>query len=99
MMNMQNMMKQAQKLQKEMQEKQAELSAMTFTGKSAQDLVIAELSANKKLISLSINKDIIDPNDPEMLQDMVVTAINNGLEQIDEAIKQKMGKFAEGLPF
>ncbi|MBS6543081.1 MAG: YbaB/EbfC family nucleoid-associated protein [Veillonella sp.] len=51
MMNMQNMMKQAQKLQKQMEKSQAELAATTFTGKSAQDLVVAELTGDKKLES------------------------------------------------
>ena len=55
MMNMQNMMKQAQKLQKQMEKSQAELAATTFTGKSAQDLVVAELTGDKKwLTSLSL---------------------------------------------
>lgn len=99
MMNMQNMMKQAQKLQKEMQEKQAELSAMIFTGKSAQDLVVVDFTGDKKLVNISISADIIDPEDPEILQDMVVSAVNDGLEQVDKATEQKMGKFAKGLPF
>lgn len=51
MMNMQNMMKQAQKLQKQMEKSQAELAATTFTGKSAQDLVVAELTGDKKWLT------------------------------------------------
>ena len=54
MMNMQNMMKQAQKLQKQMEKSQAELAATTFTGKSAQDLVVAELTGDKKVVNITL---------------------------------------------
>ena len=53
MMNMQNMMRQAQKLQKQMEKKQAELASTTFTGKSAQELVVAEFTGDKKLVNIS----------------------------------------------
>ena len=94
-MNMQNMMKQAQKLQKQMEKSQAELAATTFTGKSAQDLVVAELTGDKKVVNITF----ADPDDVETLQDMTVQALNNALEQIDEATKKSMGAFAGKLPF
>lgn len=96
---MQNLMKQAQKMQKQMESKQAELAATTFTGKSAQDLVVAELTGDKKVVSLTFNPAVVDPEDIETLQDMTTQAINSALSQIDEATKKTMGAFAGKLPF
>ena len=91
MMNMQNMMKQAQKLQKQMEKSQAELAATTFTGKSAQDLVVAELTGDKKVVNITFADAVVDPDDVE--------ALNDALGQIDEATKKSMGAFAGKLPF
>lgn len=99
MMNMQNMMKQAQKLQKQMEQKQGELASQTFTGKSAQDLVVASFIGDKKLISIDFKEAVVDPEDIETLQDMTSQAINDALEQIDAATKKTMGAFAGKLPF
>ena len=89
MMNMQNMMKQAQKLQKQMEKSQAELAATTFTGKSAQDLVVAELTGDKKVVNITFADAVVDPDDVETLQDMTVQALNDALGQIDEATKNQ----------
>ncbi|MGQ9412004.1 YbaB/EbfC family nucleoid-associated protein [Streptococcus pluranimalium] len=99
MMNMQNMMKQAQKLQKQMEKKQEELAATTFTGKSAQDLVIVEFSGDKKLTNITFAEAVVDPEDVETLQDMTTQAINDALSQIDAATQKTMGAFANKLPF
>ncbi|MDO4635795.1 MAG: YbaB/EbfC family nucleoid-associated protein [Streptococcus sp.] len=99
MMNMQNMMKQAQKLQKQMEQKQAELASTTFTGQSAQELVSVTFTGDKKLISITYKEAIVDPDDIETLQDMTTQAINDALSQIDEATKKTMGAFAGKLPF
>lgn len=96
---MQNMMKQAQKLQKQMQASQEEIANTTFLGKAAQDLVVAEFSGDRKLTSLTIKSDVIDPEDPETLQDLVADAINDALTQIEKTTEQKLGKFSKGLPF
>ena len=99
MMNMQNMMKQAQKLQKQMQVSQEEIANTTFLGKAAQDLVVAEFSGDRKLTNLTIKSDVIDPEDPETLQDLVADAVNDALTQIEKTTEQKLGKFSKGLPF
>lgn len=98
-MNMQSMMKQAQKLQKQMEQSQAELAATEFVGKSAQDLVTATLTGDKKVVKIDFQTAVVDPEDLETLSDMTVQALNNALEQIDEATKKKMGAFAGKLPF
>ena len=99
MMNMQSMMKQAQKLQKQMEQSQAELAATEFVGKSAQDLVTATLTGDKKVVKIDFQIAVVDPEDLETLSDMTIQALNNALEQIDEATKKKMGAFAGKLPF
>ena len=93
------MMKQAQKLQKQMEQSQAELAATEFVGKSAQDLVTATLTGDKKVVKIDFQTAVVDPEDLETLSDMTVQALNNALEQIDEATKKKMGAFAGKLPF
>lgn len=99
MFNMQNMMKQAQKMQKQLEQKQAELAAMSFVGKSAQDLVTATFTGDKKLVSIDFKADVVDPEDTETLSDMTAQAINDAMTQIDEATKKTIGAFAGKLPF
>lgn len=98
-MNMQNMMRQAQKLQKQMEQKQADLAASQFTGKSAQELVIVTFTGDKKLISIDYKEAVVDPEDIETLQDMTTQAINDALSQVDDATKKIMGAFAGKMPF
>ena len=99
MMNMQNMMRQAQKLQKQMEQSQAELAATEFVGTSAQNLVTATLTGDKNIVRIDFNPAVVDPEDIETLSDMTVQAVNAALEQIDEATKKKLGAFAGKLPF
>ena len=96
---MQNMMRQAQKLQKQMEQSQAELAATEFVGTSAQSLVTATLTGDKKIVRIDFNPAVVDPEDIETLSDMTVQAVNAALEQIDEATKKKLGAFAGKLPF
>ncbi len=98
-MNMQNMMRQAQKLQKQMEQKQADLAASQFTGKSAQELVTVTFTGDKKLISIDYKETVVDPEDIETLQDMTTQAINDALSQVDDATKKIMGAFAGKMPF
>lgn len=98
-MNMQNMMRQAQKLQKQMEQKQADLAASQFTGKSAQELVTVTFTGDKKLISIDYKEAVVDPEDIETLQNMTTQAINDALSQVDDATKKIMGAFAGKMPF
>ncbi len=99
MMNMQNMMKQAQKLQKQMEQKQGELASTNFVGKSAQDLVVVTFTGDKKLVSIDYKEAVVDPEDIETLQDMTAQAINDAMAQIDQATQKTLGAFAGKLPF
>ena len=97
MMNMQNMMKQAQKLQKQMEKSQAELAATTFTGKSAQDLVVAELTGDKKVVNITFADAVVDPDDVEMLQDLILAATNEALNKAETEAQNKMAGITGGL--
>ena len=95
-MNIQAMMKQAQKLQKEMMNTKEEIDNKIFIGKSS--LVTAEVSGNKTVKKLSIEADSLEKDDIEMLEDMIVVAINDAMVQIDKETEQKMGKYTQGMP-
>ncbi len=96
--NMAGMMKQMQKLQKEMTQAQEELNNSEFTATSASDMVTVTLAGDKTLKDIQIKPEAIDPDDPDMLQDLIIEAMNAGLKQVDDATKQKMGKYTQGLP-
>lgn len=71
-----------------MQASQEEIANTTFLGKAAQDLVVAEFSGDRKLTSLTIKNDVIDPEDPETLQDLVADAVNDALTQIEKQLNK-----------
>lgn len=95
-MNMQGMLKQAQKLQKEMMETKEQIDKMEFEGKSS--FVTVKVNGEKKLLSLKIGQDSLEKDDIEMLEDMIVVAVNDALRQVDETTEQKMNKYTKGLP-
>ena len=95
--NMQGMMKQMQKMQKQMVADQDELNAATFTAASASDMVTVTFTGDKKLKDIQIKPEAIDPDDPDMLQDLVIEAVNAAMADIDKQTQQKMGKYSRGL--
>lgn len=96
-MNMQQMMKQARAMQKKLAKEQERLAETTFTGKAPDDMVTATFSGDKQLKDLQIKPEAVDPDDIDMLQDLVIAAINDGLKQVDAATSQRMGKYTKGL--
>ena len=96
-MNMNNLMKQAQKMQKQMMEKQEELQARTLEMTSGGGAVKVRISGKKEIQELKINPDVVDAEDVEMLQDLVVAAVNGALKMIDEKSSQSMSKLGGGL--
>ncbi|WP_262315710.1 YbaB/EbfC family nucleoid-associated protein [Lacticaseibacillus parakribbianus] len=95
--NMQGMMKQMKKLQKEMTEAQDELNQTEFTASSASDMVTTTFTGDKQLKDIKIKPEAIDPDDPDMLQDLIIEAVNATLKQVDTATQAKMGKYTRGL--
>lgn len=96
-MNMQALMQQAQKMQKEMQKKQRELEATTFDVSSAGGAVKIKIKGNRQIETIEIDKDAIDPNDKEMLEDLIKIAINEAIKLVDDAFEQLNNSMTNGL--
>jgi DNA-binding YbaB/EbfC family protein len=96
-MNMQQMMQQAKKLQEQLKKEQDNITKQTFTGRSADNMVTATFTGDRKLTDLTIKPEAIDPDDPDMLQDLVIDAVNKGLAEIDSATQASIGKYTKGL--
>lgn len=95
--NMQNMMRQMKKMQKQMAEEQEALNATTFEGTSTQDLVKVSFTGDRKMTGIDIKPEAIDPDDPDMLGDLILQAVNDGLTKVDSTTQQQMGKYTRGL--
>lgn len=96
--NMQGMMKQMQKMQKQIEETQEVINTTEFTGVASNDLVKVTMTGDKKVVDVKIVTEVVDPEDVEMLQDLVLMATNQALEKIEEESKVKLGKFAQAMP-
>ncbi|MBI1758042.1 MAG: YbaB/EbfC family nucleoid-associated protein [Actinobacteria bacterium] len=95
--NLQQLMKQAQKMQAQMLAAQAELSEVEVTGHAGGGLVTATVSGSGELMSIRIDPKVVDPDDLETLQDLVVAAVRDADRQASELAAEKMGPLAEGL--
>ncbi|HAA37748.1 MAG TPA: YbaB/EbfC family nucleoid-associated protein [Firmicutes bacterium] len=95
--NMGNMMKQVQKMQKQMAKLQEELEARTLEVTSGGGMVRVEVNGKKELVDLEVDPAAVDPDDLEMLQDMIIAAVNEGLRKVDEMVMQEMQKVTGGL--
>lgn len=91
MMNMQKMMQQAKKLQKDMEKKQEELANTSFTGTSAQNLVKVTVTGNHTITGLDIDPSLVDPDDIETLQEMTMQALNAAMSEVDTATQKTLG--------
>ncbi|KSU86447.1 nucleoid-associated protein [Bacillus sp. VT 712] len=95
--NMQKMMKQMQKMQKDMQKAQEELAEKTIEGTAGGGMVKVVVNGQKEIIDVKIKEEVVDPEDIEMLQDLVLAATNDALKQMDELTNNTMGQFTKGL--
>ena len=96
-MNQAAMMKQAQKLQQEMMRMQQEQEAATFTAKAGGGMVTATVNGKHELLNLQINPEAVDPDDVEMLQDMVIAAVNEAMRTADNDAANNMSRLTGGL--
>ena len=95
-MNMQAMMKQAQKMQQDMLKSKSEIDAKIFPGKYS--LVEVEVNGKKEVNKVTIDKQTkFDSSDIEMLEDMIVLALNDAFKKVDKEVENKMGKYGSGL--
>jgi nucleoid-associated protein EbfC len=87
-MNIKQLMKQAQQMQEQMQER---LATVKVEGSAGGGMVKAEMSGNKELLSITIDKEAVDPNDVDMLQDLVKAAVNEATRKVDEEMQNQLG--------
>ncbi|PXW89841.1 hypothetical protein DES38_10980 [Streptohalobacillus salinus] len=95
--NMQKMMKQMQKMQKDMMKAQDELQEMSFEATAGGGMVKVVANGKKEIIDVEINEEVVDPDDVDMLQDLIIAATNEVLNKVDEVSNEKMGKFTQGM--
>ena len=95
--NMNNLMKQAQRMQRQMEEQQKEFEEKEFTGTSGGGAVSITISGKKQVTAVKIDPEAADPDDVETLEDLIMTATNEALRQMDEANATSLGKLSGGL--
>ena len=95
--NMNNLMKQAQRMQKQMEDAQKELEEKEVTARSGGGAVEVTVSGTKEVLKVKISEDVVDPEDIEMLEDLIVAATNEALRKIDDITQQSMSKVTGGL--
>jgi len=95
-MNMQAMLKQAQKMQKDMMTEKNKIDETIYEGNS--QLVTIKMKGTKELLDVKIDSETLEKDDIEMLQDMITVAVNDALKKIDVDTEEKMGKYTKGMP-
>lgn len=95
--NMNNMMKQMQKMQKQIEDMQEKLEAEEVTAQAGGGAVEAVVTGKKELVRLTIDPDAVDPEDVEMLQDLIIAAVNEALRSAEEKAEREMSKVTGGL--
>jgi hypothetical protein len=97
MNNMNQMMKQVKKMQEQMLKAQEELGNKTVEGSAGGGVVTVTVNGHKKVTNIVIKPEAVDPDDVEMLQDLVLTAVNDAIAKADELANQDLSKFTGGL--
>ena len=96
-MNQANVMKQAQKMQQDFLRMQKELEEKEFTAKSGGGMVSATVNGNREVTKIEIKPEAVDPDDVEMLEDMIVAAVNEAQQKADDTAAEEMGKITGGM--
>ena len=95
--NMSNLMKQAQRMQRQMEESQKALEEATYTAKAGGGAVEVTITGKKQVTSVKLSKDAVDPDDVEMLEDLIMAAMNEALKQAEDASNAAMSKMTGGM--
>ena len=95
--NIQQLARQAQKIQEEMDAASAELDKKLYTATSGGDAVKATVTGSLEVQSIEIKPEVVDPEDVEMLEDVILLALNDALRQVDEKTESTMGQFTKGM--
>ena len=96
-MNQANVMKQAQKMQRQMEEQAKEMETKEFSATAGGGAVEVTVSGSKKILKVKLDEEVVDPDDVEMLEDLIVAATNEALRKMEEDSQEKMGKVTGGL--
>ncbi len=91
--NMNQIMKEAKKMQADMEKSQEELQAKEFEATSGGGAISVKVSGSKQIKEIKINKEVVDPDDVEMLQDLIITCVNEALRKVDAAQSASLGKY------
>ena len=92
-MNINSLMKEAKKMQADLEKNQQELAEKEFEASDGGNAVSVKVNGQKQILDLKLQKEVVDPEDVEMLQDLIVTCINQAFKQVDDAQAASMGKF------
>ncbi|MBE5888295.1 MAG: YbaB/EbfC family nucleoid-associated protein [Lachnospiraceae bacterium] len=95
--NMNNLMKQAQRMQRQMEEAQKQMEEMEMTATAGGGAVEVTVSGKKEVLKVKLSEEVVDPDDIEMLEDLIVAATNEALRKVEEASQQSMSKITGGL--
>jgi len=95
--NMANLMKQAQKMQRQMEEQQKEMETKEFTAAAGGGAVSVTVSGTREVLKVSLQEEVVDPEDIEMLEDLIVAATNEALRQVEEESQSAMNKMSGGM--
>ncbi|MDD2968161.1 MAG: YbaB/EbfC family nucleoid-associated protein [Lachnospiraceae bacterium] len=95
--NMSNLMKQAQRMQRQMEESQKELEVAEFTAKAGGGAVEITVTGKKEIKKVKLSQEVVDPDDVEMLEDLIVAAMNEAMKMADDANGEVMSKMTGGL--
>ncbi len=95
--NMNNLMKQAQRMQKQMEEKTKEIEEKEWEATAGGGAVTVRVSGKKELVSVKLSQEVVDPDDIEMLEDLIVAATNEALRQMEDESSQAMSSITGGL--
>ncbi|MCL2864513.1 MAG: YbaB/EbfC family nucleoid-associated protein [Lachnospiraceae bacterium] len=95
--NMANLMKQAQKMQRQMEEQAKEMESKEFTATAGGQAVAITVSGKRELLKVKLAEEVVDPDDIEMLEDLIVAATNEALRKVDEESGAAMGKLTGGM--
>lgn len=96
-MNMNQLMQQAQQFQQKLAQMQGELAGRTASSSVGGGMVQATVNGRHELVSLAIDKEVINPGDPAMLQDLIVAAVNDAMKKAEAMIQAEMGKLTGGM--
>ena len=96
-MNMQQMVKQAKEMQKKMMAEHEELAKQQFVGQAPDGMVTATFTGDNKLVNLEIKPEAVDPDDIDMLSDLVLATVNDGMKKVNDATQSNLGKYTRFL--